>query len=110
MKFFAPIAVMFVMFPLSFASAAEAVDRQSLFAQLEVIEVKLHHLQMRLRAQVLGASTSRYFTVSSDDKVIAESYVPVTRSLADSWCTEMSTNEAFEDTQIECVHGGTIIN
>ena len=109
MKAIAPIFVMFLLLPMSSALAAENTQEATLKAQLNAIEIKLNHLQKILEGRVLGVNTNQLFTVTSNDQVVAQSYVPVTRALADDWCSDMATNEAFEDTEIVCTHEGTVI-
>ncbi len=109
MKVIIPALVMFLLLPMGHVFAAENTKGMTIKDQLNAIEIKLNHLQKILEGRVLGVNTNQLFTVTSNDQVIAQSYVPVTRALADDWCSDMATNEAFGDTEIVCTHEGGVI-
>ena len=109
MKSIAIVAVMFMVLPLSFASAAEVTTPQTLTQKLNALQEQVSHLRMQVMAQVLGVSTSQLFTVTSNSLTVAQSYVPVTPALAKSWCADMSAMNSFKNTSIECIHEGNTI-
>ncbi|MBP6924376.1 MAG: hypothetical protein KBB78_02305 [Candidatus Pacebacteria bacterium] len=108
MKTVATIAVVIMLLPISFASAAE-VDKAAIRIQLQTIEKQIQHLQMVLKARVLGVSTSQLFTVTSNSTIVAQSYVPVTRAVADSWCADVVAMKSVQNTTVVCTHEGSVI-
>lgn len=108
MKTLATLAIAFLLVPVSFSAAAEP-QTASVSAQLDSIERQIAHLRTLILARVLGAATSDYFTVTSNGNVIAQSYVPVTASVAKAWCADMAAMSSFKNTAIVCTHNGTTI-
>lgn len=108
MKTLATLAIAFLLMPVSFTAAAETTP-VNVSAQLHAIEQQIANLRMLVMARVLGASTSNYFTVTSNNLVIAQSYVPVTAAVAQAWCADMASMPSFKNTAIVCTHNGTTI-
>jgi hypothetical protein len=108
MKYILSIAMVVALFPTSFVAASEP-NYESLMAQVHVLQARLTDIQMSNMARVLGVSTSNLFQVTSNNQLIAQSYVPVTLKLATSWCADMVAVDSFKNTSIECTHEGSII-
>lgn len=108
MKLFIVIAIMFTLMPFGAARAANTQNVDTT-AQLDAIEQKISHIRMLIMSQVLGASTSNYFTVISDNNIIAQSYVPVTTAVAQGWCVDMKAMNSFKNTTVVCTHNGVTI-
>lgn len=110
MKTIATIAIAFMLIPVSFTAAAESQSaRGANAATLHGIEQQIAHLRMLVLARVLGASTTNYFTVTSNGIIIAQSYVPVTTAVAQAWCADMAAMPSYQNTAIVCTHNGTVI-
>ncbi|MFM2339771.1 MAG: hypothetical protein RLZZ360_407 [Candidatus Parcubacteria bacterium] len=107
MKFIIAIAIMLMVMPFGMAEASttKAVSNE---AKLYEIEQKISHIRMLIMSRVLGASTSNYFMVTSNGNIIAQSYVPVTVAVAQSWCADMKAINSFKNTTIVCTQNGVV--
>lgn len=109
MKLILSIALLVAFVPTSFAAAATVPNYESLMAQVHVLQARLTDIQMSNMARVLGVSTSNLFQVTSNNQLIAQSYVPVTVQLANGWCADMVAIDSFKNTSIVCTHEGNTI-
>lgn len=108
MKFILSLAIVCLLVPTGFSSASEP-DYKAMLTQLKSMQAQLTTIQMKHMARVMGVSTSNLFQVTSNTEIIAQSYVPVTKTLATNWCADMVAIPSFTNTAIECTHEGTTI-
>jgi hypothetical protein len=108
MKFILSLAIVFVFVPTAFAAAAEP-SYDTMLSQLKSMQAQLTNIQMKNMAQVLGVSTNNLFQVTSNNNLIAQSYVPVTKKLASDWCGDMVAMDSFKNTALVCTFEGNTI-
>lgn len=108
MKLILSLAIMLAFAPAAFAAAAEP-SYDTMLSQLKSMQAQLTNIQMNNMAQVLGVSTNNLFQVTSNNNVIAQSYVPVTKKLATDWCSDIVTMDSFKNTALVCTFEGNTI-
>ena len=108
MKFILSLAIVCLLVPTGFSAASEP-DYKAMLSQLTSMQAQLTTIQMKNMARVLGVSTNNLFQVTSNNQIIAQSYVPVTKKLATDWCGDMVAMNSFTNTALICTFEGNTI-